>query len=395
MLTALTEDGNLVCLADLAKEQKSIQTLKQSRQFFCPGCKERLILKIGTKKIPHFAHFRISHCSEQFEKESAYHLSGKQKLYLWLKEQGLDPELEVFDQVIRQRPDIRFTYQNQRFALEFQCSVIPEELFKKRTSSYLQHGYVPIWVLGGNFFARKGPTVASLSDFQYLCMTSHHQQTSLTYFCPTANQFIFLQKIYPITTRKALVSQGFEPLSTTNLDKFVQPFLHKPLSLHAWQKEMTSFKQFYTQNPQSYRDPFLKLLYYNHLHLMYLPQEIGLPVANGIYIRTPTAVWQGYLFLDCFQKRSPGETIAIASIHQAFQNRINKKHIVLRELPLLTGDAFRAVNEYLFLLERCGYLTAWNDSVYHINRPMMVARNMNEQERAEQAFYQAYHHIFQ
>ncbi|WP_187118862.1 competence protein CoiA [Bacillus marasmi] len=395
MLTALTEDGNLICLADYIKSQDKLQKLKQTRKFYCPGCKEKMILKIGTKKISHFAHYRINSCSEQFEKESAYHLSGKQQLYLWLQEQGLKPELEVFDPDIRQRPDIRFIYQNQRFALEYQCSVIPDELFKKRTNSYLQHGYVPLWILGGNFYSRKSADVASLSDFQYLCMTSHHQRTSITFYCPTSNKMIFLQNLYPISTRKSLTIFACESLPLMDINKFIHPFLNRSPSLPIWQKEMRSFKQFYSQNPQSYRDPFLKQLYYHHLHLVYLPPEIGLPVANSIFIRTPPAIWQGYLYLDCFIKRTPGETISITSIYQAFQNRVNRNQIVLRELPLLSGNASNAIQEYIFLLEKCGYLTAWNSSVYRINRQLKVALNMMDQERSEQAFYQNFQRIFQ
>lgn len=395
MLTALTEDGSLICLVDYVKKQDYLQTLKQTMRFYCPGCKERMILKIGTKKISHFAHYRTSSCSEQYEKESAYHLIGKQKLYFWLEEQGLKPELEVFDPVIRQRPDIRFTYQNQRFAVEFQCSVIPDELFKKRTNSYFASGYVPLWILGGNFYTRKSANIALLSDFQYLCMTSQHQRSSITFYCPTANNMIFLQNIYPISTRKTLAILACEPLSTIDIDRFIHPFLNKSPSWHQWQKEIRTFKQFYSQNPHAYHDPFLKQLYYHHLYLVYLPPEIGLPIANGMFIRTPPTVWQGFLYLDCFLKRTPGDTVSIASIFQAFQNRVNKKHIVLRELPLLGGDASKAIQEYLFLLEKCGYLTALNTSVYRINRSLFIARNMIEQERLEQEFYQNFHFIFQ
>ncbi|NMD71516.1 competence protein CoiA [Bacillus sp. DNRA2] len=395
MLTAITEDGRRICLADFAKDSQSLRALKQTMTFFCPGCKEKMILKIGTKKITHFAHFRVSSCSEHFEKESAYHLAGKQKLYLWLRDQGLKPELEVFDHNIRQRPDIRFTYQNVCFALEFQCSVIPDELFKKRTRSYLENGYVPLWILGGNFVSRKGNSVSSLSDFQYLCMTAHHQQASITYFCPNSNQFIFIQKIFPISTRNALTTLACEPLTTITIDRFLHPLLNKPPNLQTWQKEIGSFKQLFSQNPQSYRDPFLKMLYSHHLHLIYLPPEVGLPVANSIFIRTPPAVWQGFLYLDCFLKRNPGETISISSIYQAFQKRVNQKQILLRELPLLTGNATRAINEYLFLLERCGYLTAWDETIYQINRQLKVARNMMEQEQALRDFYQRHQTIFQ
>jgi competence protein CoiA len=387
LLTALKDDGSLICLAEL-QNFKYLQALRQKGEFYCPGCKEKMILKIGTKKISHFAHYRGSSCSEQFERESEYHLLGKQKLYLWLKEKGLQPELEAFDQQIRQRPDIRFTYENIRYALEFQCSTIPDEVFFKRTQCYQQNDYTPLWILGGNFLTRKNSAVVSLSDFQYQCIKSAYDCSTLSFYCPNTNQAIFLQKVIPITTRHAIATIAMGPLQNLDVKEFIQPHTQIAPTLETWRKEMKTFKYFYTQKPQAYKDPFLKELYQKHIHLAYLPPEVGLPVANGIFIRTPQAVWQGFLYVDCFHHRSLGDIISYHQIYQAFKARVWKGHISLRVLPLLTNDASAAVLEYLQLLVNCSYLVKTNQTTYKINRKLLPNSNMVQQEQNEALFYQ-------
>jgi len=387
LLTALKEDGRLICLADFPLNAP-FKALREKETFYCPNCKEKLVLKIGTKKITHFAHKSGSSCCEQYENETAYHLSGKQKLYLWLKMKGLEPELEYFDRDIRQRPDIRFTFENKRYAIEYQCSVIPDEVFMNRTKNYLEHQYTPIWILGGEFFSRKSSRLVNLSDFQFLCIHSPNNHSNLFYYCPHSNQFILMQKIYPISIRKAMASFAVRPLQNLNLLDLINPHSIQSPSIDTWHREISRFKQNYSLTPKNYHDPFLKELYCRHLHLSYLPPEVGLPLANSLFIRTPPAIWQGYLYLDCFLHRNPGELISYALIEQAFNRRVWKKQISIRKLPLIVGDGLNAVREYLCVLKDCGYLTEINPTTFLVNRRLEVATNMMEQTQREQSFFQ-------
>jgi competence protein CoiA len=393
MLTAICENGGRICLADI-KNTFTLQALKEKESFFCPTCKEKMILKICLKKVSHFAHYRASSCSEQFENESSYHLDGKQKLYHWLKGQGLEPELEFFDQAIQQRPDIRFSYQNTRYAVEYQCSTIPESLFIKRTSTYQQNGYTPLWILGGNQLLRKSPPLISLSDFQYLSLVMGKTNTFLPYFCPNSNRFILLRQIIPVTIRNCFASISINPPDMVNIDDLINPHNQFPTSIKHWRKEISSFKQNYSQKPQSFSDPFLKQLYTNHLHLLYLPPEIGLPVLHGAYIRTPPVIWQGFLYLDVLRNCAPGEIFSFAFVYQAFKNRVNKKQITLRLLPLGEGNASIAVLEYLHTLCDSQYLTMINKQTFKVNYYLKASQNMMEQEQTENNFYRNYHSSF-
>ncbi len=387
MLTAIRENGGQICLADI-KNNFTLQALKEKETFFCPTCKEKMILKICMKKVSHFAHYRESSCSERFENETSYHLDGKLKLYHWLQEQGLKPELEVYDRTIQQRPDIRFIHQNTMYAVEYQCSTIPENLFIKRTRSYQTNGYTPLWILGGNQFSRKSTDLVSLSEFQYLALDLGNEQSLLPLFCPNANSFILLRQIIPVSIRNCIASISIRTSNHVKLTDLLLP--QKPFSLQIehWQKEIKAFKLYYSQKPQSYRDPFLKELYFNRLHLSYLPPEIGLPVTHSAYIRTPPVIWQAYLYLDVFSQRSIGETISVAAINQAFRIRVNKKQITIRSIPLGSGDASMAVLEYLLTLCECQYLTRITDQTFKVNYILQVSHNMLQQEQRETHFYQ-------
>lgn len=257
----------------------------------------------------------------------------------------------------------------------------------KRTKAYLQNHYSPLWVLGGNLFSRKSSEIVSLSDFQYLASATADGRSIMRYYCPNANQFIFLKQIIPVSVRNALASIWMPTLDDVDLDQFLTPQILSSPSYDTWQKEIKNFKLYYSQNPQSFRDPFLRELYSNHLHISLLPPEIGLPVSHSTFIRTPPVVWQGYLYLDGLKGRSIGDTISYHSIYQAFKKRVWKKQISLRNLPLGMGSASTAVLEYLHLLVNCGYLARMNDTTFKVKNEMKIATNLVEQEELEFSFY--------
>lgn len=172
MLVASAENGVRISLIG-SHSIPALQQYRENHSFYCPECKEKVIMKIGKKKIPHFSHKKGSKCPERYERESEYHMSGKVLLFQWLKKKGLNPILEPFYPEISQRPDIGVHYEGVHYALEYQCSSISEELFIKRTEATLrqvpfQFGYwqgkvLSVWVkqkflyLGSNtyFFGKQ------------------------------------------------------------------------------------------------------------------------------------------------------------------------------------------------------------------------------------------------
>jgi competence protein CoiA len=366
--------------------------MKEEEQFFCPECKGRLIIKIGRQKVSHFAHYRLTACS-RIKNESSYHLAGKEKLYLWLKGQGFLPQLELYDATLAQRPDICFTINNQKIAVEFQCSTIPESLMKKRTSSYQKNNYFPIWILGGNQFKRKKADIISISSFQYLFLSLKDGESSLLFYCPNSNQMIFIRQIAPVTLRNAVASITIKPLKLVTFKELYTPTHHNSFSMNSWKNEINHFKYQYSLSQKAFSDPFLREMYENHLHLSLLPPEIGLPVTSSPLIKTPPIIWQGFIYLDVLKKLVIGDQFSIQEVLIAFVKRIRKKQIVLRELPLGKGDVTSPVNEYLSLLIDCQFLIRRDRSYFLIARNLELAKNVSDQKLIEDAFFQKYQKV--
>src|SRR5699024_9424093 len=93
MLQARSKEGVLVTIATLTKTE--IEKMR-TKPFFCPVCEERVIIKAGSKIIPHFSHQAKTNCVYQERGEGVYHEKGKLILYQWLNKQQLQVELEVY-----------------------------------------------------------------------------------------------------------------------------------------------------------------------------------------------------------------------------------------------------------------------------------------------------------
>lgn len=190
MLTAKLSNEQVISLVDYGRGE--LEAMRRSESFYCRSCSERVILKLGTKRIFHFAHEKGTACTEDYDRESEYHMKGKLHLYDWLREQGLAPELEYYFSEIKQRADVTFIFQKKKYAVEFQCSTISEDLFQKRTAGYRKISVIPIWILGGKNIQRTSPQKVSLSSFHYLFLREHTDpHCYLPTYCPQAKKFIF------------------------------------------------------------------------------------------------------------------------------------------------------------------------------------------------------------
>jgi competence CoiA-like predicted nuclease len=215
----------------------------------------------------------------------------------------------------------------------------------------------------------------------------------LLYYCPATNQLIILSNIVPVTIRNAIASILIKPLSQMSYYEVVNPQIHSPFPIDSWKNEISHFKLHYPLSPKAYCDSFLRSLYQNHLHLSLLPPEIGLPIPSSLLISTPPIIWQGFLFLDVFQKLSIGDRVSLHEVVSAFAQRIRKREIIVRELPLGTGDVSLVVRDYVALLGECHYLKRVDQSNYQIVRKLNCANNVVEQKQIENDFYQNYSRV--
>lgn len=117
----------------------------------CPECNERVIYCKGDYKIPYFKHEIGSECSgnKYYEPMTEEHINGIKMLYNRLKEiKGVENlEVEKYIKNTKQRPDIYFEYEGERYCIEYQCSPISTQ-YNKRHELYQLEGINDIWILG-------------------------------------------------------------------------------------------------------------------------------------------------------------------------------------------------------------------------------------------------------
>lgn len=390
MLVANKRNGEVFSLVN-GKTKQELVELKSREKFFCPDCGEEVIMKLGSKKIWHFSHTVSTSCQFEYDRESEYHLAGKLKLYNWLRSQGIDAELEKFDQEMKQKPDIAFDWNGQKYALEFQCSVIQADIFEKRTKTYLKHNVIPIWIAAENLIKRKSHMIVSMNHFLYLFLRSPNYAWNITAFCPITNQLINLHDIIPISTRKAIAILEGKNLSQASMEDLLSPNGRQFSFIKLWQAENQKLKSSYLMNPGAWQNRFLKELYRNRLSLFALPAVLGLPVRSSPYIETPSFIWQTYLYLDVFRHHKAGEFIHYARIRASFANRVKKGEIKLRTLPAAgERDSWYALADYVFLLTKVGYLEKINLGMVKVTKEMKIPASLGCQLEEEAKFFAEY-----
>ncbi|GAX05541.1 competence protein CoiA [Secundilactobacillus pentosiphilus] len=136
MLTAQTEQNQRVAASDA----------QRGMPYFCPSCREQVILKRGTRMMAHFAHRPNSNCRPFSESESQKHLTGKWQLAAYFGRKHV--ELEPYLQLLAQRPDLLVKREAHQLAVEYQCSPISAGKLRQRNQGYHAYGLEVIWILG-------------------------------------------------------------------------------------------------------------------------------------------------------------------------------------------------------------------------------------------------------
>ncbi|NRD78440.1 hypothetical protein HPT25_13790 [Bacillus sp. BRMEA1] len=389
MLTALTKTGKRISLGYAYKKDTLIY-MRNTEEFLCPICKEPVILKLGDKRIYHFAHMRGGTCLEFYEPESQLHMEGKIQLYQWLIRQKIMAVLEYYDKEIQQRPDIMFEYGGHKYALEYQCSVIPEEIFIKRTNTYLQNGYIPLWIIANTHIQQNNSSSISLSSFHYLFLRpSLNGKYFIPTYCSEKQQFYLIQSLIPISTKNTIFQSNILPLENSRLDCILNPLQESHLNFKYWKLKVENYILNWSFYSGKRKNPFLQEIYLHHLNPFLLPSEIGLPVAHAIYIQTPPFIWQTYLFIDVFMGKHQNDTFTVTEISMKIKKRLYRKDLIMRSLPQLKDvSPMIPVMEYFRLLELEGIVKKISEETYQIQRKIVVPQSNRENEEAKKIFYQ-------
>ncbi|WP_431029244.1 competence protein CoiA [Lysinibacillus sp. LZ02] len=341
MLVAIDDQGDYLILTKSLTEA-ALQQLRE-KPLYCPHCKERLILKAGAIKIPHFAHTANRACESLFaEGESELHLLGKQQLFMHFQQLGYDVQLESYLPHLQQRPDLLIT-RKKRYALEFQCSRIPEQLLHQRTEGYKKNEIVPIWLLKTPAFPtlQVGRTLkASFNLFYQQFITDNYVIT----YDPQSQQFVYFSDLLYLQGNLFLSQVLALPL-TSQVFPFYEPKLLTEKGFLSLFEEYTRYRKqflhgrlFYSQ--AGVNDLFLRAVYECQLQRVGLPPYIGVPVPHARGISLFSAEWQMlfFYFMSC-------NNLTIESVNDS-----TKHHFLSWAKLPNTQQSFLAIDDYVKIL---------------------------------------------
>ncbi|QGH35618.1 hypothetical protein GI584_16880 [Gracilibacillus salitolerans] len=358
MLQAVNQTGELVPIWKM-----NLDEIKQKRKerFFCPACREPLMIKAGLKNTPHFAHHRKSNCN--LSGEGSYHENGKKDIYLWLVAQGYQVTLEHYFADIKQRADIFLEMKKKRIAIEYQCARISIQEMCRRTQGYRSIGVIPIWILGANKLQRKGTHSISITsnDQAFLHQFHHSLPLSIFYYCSNTKRLIIYQDLIFLTKTKTFGSLHISKLSSLGWrDLFRSRYRNKELFHKYWQQQKQQWRNRPVPPYQREEMNWRQWLYLHQLNTQSLPSFIYLPISTQYQMKSSPWIWQSRLYIDLFLKKE------YFTIDQAMH--LLRNHYYSSNYFPLIQPSNHPISEYLQLLVRIGILKEVSETNYQVNR---------------------------
>ena len=338
MLLAKSSESHIINCLNYSREK--LQQI-QSQAFFCLSCKEKLKLKIGKVRMPHFAHLPDSVCQAFSEAESPEHLALKKVIHQWEN----SAQLEVYLPLLAQRPDCLI---GEKLCLEIQCSALSLEKLVERTNNYQQKGYQVLWILGRKFALENRLSSLQRGFMNYSKNCGYHlwsldlqtKQLILYYhiledYC---GNIYYQHRKYPffqgkLTEILALAQQGD---FTSHQIRDSSPVLKKyhQENCHALQKREKSIMNLQEK------------LYRKQLHLLKLPKYYYFPALKPIFAQKDFFLWKQAVFEFLEEGASIKETLF----------HLSKLNYPAHELP----NMLKSVYLVDFLLEEINGLKRLN-----------------------------------
>lgn len=352
MLQAEMQDGTRITPATMSKG--NINVLKQNKDsYYCPSCKEKVILKIGEKVIAHFAHMANADCVAS-RGEGEYHKQGKLLLYEWLLKQNLNVELEKYLPDLDQQPDILLDLNGRKIAIEYQCSRVSSEEIISRTNGYKENDIQVIWILGMKLLKRIG---AQLFKFDVFSKTMLHQFTpqyplSIFYFCPESSNLIKIQNLSFLNNKYAVGKLKFHSLNRINIiELFKANFLTQQELKNTWHREKKNFRVRRRGGLYGEELQWHQWLYLKKLYIEQLPSLIHLPITTNYRMNVASWNWQSRLLYEVIDPLRNGQSFSLERARYVMANYRYKADF----FPMIHSIK-DPIEEYLLLLTHLGYL---------------------------------------
>jgi competence protein CoiA len=362
LFVAKKNDGGFISLLDRRTRDELVH-LRKTFIFYCTACQNPVQLKLGTKRLPHFAHLKDAKCASHAEHETPYHMEGKRQLYLWLSKQGVEVEIESYLSEIKQRPDLLLKDNGEKIAIEYQCSQLTHELLNKRTQSYNRLSIFPIWILGESWLKTNKEPLFEVTLFQWLFATTSHRKNPnklpfILYFNPITNEITKLTNLIPFSPTHTFATIQRFTLETIQFYEILDtPPSLNPKILKLWLNKKKKWRYQFTMYPDRKLQPLFLALYLARIQRGNVPAEVGVPFHTVYLIETSAVIWQLWILLDSIIPVSFKATISFDDTYQAFKKRVKEGHIKIRLLPNVEGKHYSfAIMEYLQILAKLGIL---------------------------------------
>ncbi|GGF15373.1 hypothetical protein GCM10010954_12510 [Halobacillus andaensis] len=340
MFHAYDKSGKLTALY-----QYSFSALEKQRKtssFYCPVCKETLMIRAGQKITPHFAHFPTSTCEVNQRGESEYHETGKLLLYQWLYRQGYEIEVEPFLSEINQRPDLLLTHNKKKIAIELQCATIPPDDVLKRTAGFQEAGIFPLWILGRNQLKQKGRYIIQHEQFHKSMVYLFQKQYCMYFLDVNAQAMTTVHQLNSSSVRSSFASFQTFPLQTIRFPQLFKPSLSSFHPFYSmWEKQQYQFRTHYRKRVGSIERQWRQFLYLKGLHFSLIPSVCYLPVKSQLFLSEAPYVWQTRFILQHYMPKANGDVITFPK--RSVESAVNSTSSLL-------------YNEYMELLQQLGYV---------------------------------------
>lgn len=384
MLKAQAETGELVMLSQLPRNK--IVKLRKHAKFYCPACKEQVIIKAGTEIVAHFAHQAKSDCSYEGGGEGEYHEQGKYLLYKWLMNQNIQAELEVYLPEIKQRPDILVQLHGKRIAIEFQCAKVSNQIIRQRNIGYKKANINPIWILAKGLLHRHSKYAFQINQFtlQFLHQFSSESTATLFYFCPRTLAFSSIHDVHIIGTKQAIgkfVEHNILTMSFKAL--FIKQDFTKQDVIKKWYNQLNFYRLKERGKVFGRHLHWRQWLYGRGIHLDAIPSIMFIPVRSQHVFKTPLYDWQSRLLIDFLRHIKLGEQFSFKTVRAIFQPiEVNRTMY-----PLLTYKS-HPIYEYLEYLTLFGVLVKKNEHEFEKINTIIFYSSIDDALAGDKQIYQ-------
>ena len=275
---------------ELVYAYKGIE-LDKSEYYACPTCGEPV--QICQKKNGEYFFRHVTQARHDGETEA--HQKGKEELQDSLVQQGFSAELERYEALIWQIPDLTIEVGEKEWVLEYQCSVIPIKEMMTRTKALESLGRGVSWILGKKFLQK------NLCEMTLYCVRHHPKLGNYVCFYTDKQWIIHHHMMLHLQKRQYLFQESRCDLDKLDWKKVFQIFEeseHIKISQEAskeqsWTKEEW---QAFVLSSQKENRQFLEAIY----HYRWTFDELDVCCSYPKYswsMKTYKIIWQGYLLM--------------------------------------------------------------------------------------------------